>query len=163
MLQQRCLQDEEALLKLWRENCCRERFCDWCMPGPAMCGAYEFEDERQAIYAPWSSIRALPGKRPSAEHDLLFNPVSPRFPCTASPCHFPCRDTAANALQRRAGAGPSKEEQQQQILTLVKEVQIQQAQIVANQANTTPSSQTWPRLCTPREFFSSRVANDELL
>ena len=59
-------------------------------------------------------------------------------------------------LSDAAQAPDSKEEQQQQILSLVKEVQIQQAQIVANQANIDAKLANLAETLHTARIFSSR-------
>jgi hypothetical protein len=92
-----------------------------------MCGVYGFEDERQAICAP--SL--------AAEQNLLSTKVKERafLMCRISLVIF--LSATVLALISNAQAPDPKEEQERQILALVKEVQTQQAQIVANQASIT--------------------------
>jgi hypothetical protein len=93
-----------------------------------MCGVYGFEDERQAICAP--SL--------ATEQNLLSTKVKERaflLMCRISLVTF--LSATVLALISNAQAPDPKEEQERQILALVKEVQTQQAQIVANQASIT--------------------------
>ena len=81
------------------------------MPGPAMCGVYGFEEERQAICAPC----------PAAEQNLLSSEAKERaflLMCRISLVIF--LSATVLALISNAQAPDPKEDQERQILALVK-------------------------------------------
>jgi len=105
------------------------------MPGPAICGAYRLRRaEASNLRALHVDLRLLPGKQPQAERDLLFNPVIRFFTMQRISLAILLAVTPLALLSSPALAGPDPKDEQRQLLALVKEVQAQQEQIVANQA-----------------------------
>src|SRR3979411_366451 len=108
------------------------------MPGPAICGAYRLRRaEASNLRAPHVDLRLLPGKQPQAERDLLFNPVIRLFPVQRISLAILLAVTPL-ALLSSAAQAPDPKDDERQLLALVKEVQAQQEQIVANKANIDP-------------------------
>jgi hypothetical protein len=100
-------------------------------------------------------LRLLPDKQPEAEHDLLFN--------TASRLFLMQRISIAIlvaviplALLSSAAQAPDPKEEQRQLLALVKEVQAQQEQIVANQAKIDAKLADLAETLHTARIFSSR-------
>ncbi len=97
----------------------------------------------------------LPGKQPHAEYDLLFNPVSRFFPMQRISFAILLAVTPL-ALLSSAAQAPDPKEEQRQLLALVKEVQAQQEQIVANQAKIDAKLADLAETLHTARIFSSR-------
>jgi hypothetical protein len=97
----------------------------------------------------------LPDKQPKAEHDLLFNPASRLFLMQRISIAILLVVTPL-ALLSSAAQAPDPKEEQRQILALVKEVQAQQEQIVANQAKIDAKLADLAETLHTARIFSSR-------
>ena len=97
----------------------------------------------------------LPGKQPHAEYDLLFNRVSRFFPMQRISFVILLAVTPLALLSSVAQA-PDPKEDQRQLLALVKEVQAQQEQIVANQAKIDAKLADLGETLRTARIFSSR-------
>jgi uncharacterized protein YlxW (UPF0749 family) len=100
-------------------------------------------------------LRLLPDKQPEGEHDLLLNPASrlflmPRISIAILLVVMPL------ALLSSAAQAPAPREEQQQLLALVKEVQAQQEQIVANQTKIDAKLADLAETLHTARIFSSR-------
>jgi uncharacterized protein YlxW (UPF0749 family) len=100
-------------------------------------------------------LRFLPDKQPEAEHDLLFNTGSRLF-CMQRISIAILLAVMPLALLSSSAQAPDPKEEQQQILALVKEVQAQQAQIVANQAKIDAKLADLAETLHTARIFSSR-------
>ena len=104
----------------------------------------------------YTSICAfLPDKQPEAEHDLLLNPGSRLFRMQRISIAI-LLAVMPLALLSSAAQAPDPKEEQQQILALVKEVQAQQEQIVANQAKIDAKLADLAETLHTARIFSSR-------
>ena len=101
-------------------------------------------------------LRLLPGKQPEAEHDLLFNTVSRLFLMQRISIAILLAVMPLALLSSPAMAGPDPKEEQRQLLALVKEVQAQQEQIVANQAKIDAKLADLAETLHTARIFSSR-------
>jgi len=97
----------------------------------------------------------LPGKQSAREHDLLFNPVSRLFPMQRISLAILLAVTPL-ALLSSAAQAPDPKDEQRQLLALVKEVQAQQEQIVANQAKIDAKLADLGETLHTARIFSSR-------
>ena len=97
----------------------------------------------------------LPGKQPQAERDLLFNPASRFFPMQRISLAILLAVTPL-ALLSSAAQAPDPKDDQRQLLALVKEVQAQQEQIVANQAKIDTKLADLGETLHAARIFSSR-------
>jgi hypothetical protein len=100
-------------------------------------------------------LRLLHGKQPQAEHYLLFNPVSRLFPMQRISLAILLLLTPL-ALLSSAAQAPDPKDEQRQLLALVKEVQAQQEQIVANQAKIDAKLADLGETLHTARIFSSR-------
>lgn len=102
-----------------------------------------------------SACAFLPDKQPEGEHDLLLNPASrlflmQRFSFAILLAVMPL------ALLSSPAQAPDPKEEQRQLLALVKEVQAQQEQIVANQAKIDAKLADLAETLHTARIFSSR-------
>jgi hypothetical protein len=97
----------------------------------------------------------LHGKQPQAEHYLLFNPVSRLFSMQRISLAILLALTPL-ALLSSAAQAPDPKDEQRQLLALVKEVQAQQEQIVANQAKIDAKLADLGETLHTARIFSSR-------
>ena len=101
-------------------------------------------------------LRLLPDKQPEGEHDLLLNPASRLFLMQRISIAILLAVMLLALLSSPAIAGPDPKEEQRQILALVKEVQAQQEQIVANQAKIDAKLADLAETLHTARIFSSR-------
>jgi hypothetical protein len=97
----------------------------------------------------------LPDKQPEAEHYLLFNPASRLFLMQRISIAI-LLAVMPLALLSSVAQVPDPKEEQRQILALVKEVQAQQEQIVANQAKIDAKLADLAETLHTARIFSSR-------
>src|ERR1043166_1512873 len=115
-------------------TCCRERFCVWCIPWPAIGGVYRVRR------AEASSLRAA--SLNARLFALLFTRSGTRLALASqhsnrSPMKHLCFAVLLGltclALLTSRAQTPVAKPDDQELLTLVKEVQAQQAKIASNQ------------------------------
>ena len=87
---------------------------------------------------------------------MLFNPVSRLFPMQRISLAILLAVTPLALVSSPAMAGPDPKDEQRQLLALVKEVQAQQEQIVANQAKIDAKLADLGETLHTARIFSSR-------